>query len=68
MGHLLLGKSGKTIFCISKVDKNHTCRINLTGKPGSAGDGLVMKVPYRLFFITEEKYVNILQKKLSVLL
>ena len=71
VGYLPLGNSGKlvkTIFYFLRADKNHSCRISVTGKALKVGDGLGMKVSCRLFFIAEEKYINILQEKLSVLL
>ena len=37
-------------------------------KAVSAGDGLGMKVPSRLPIFAEEKYINILKEKLSMLL
>ena len=40
----------------------------MIGKAVSAGDGLRTKVPRSSFFNEEEKYINILQEKLSVLL
>ena len=43
IGHLPLGKSGKfakTIFYFLKSDKNHQCKITVTGKVTNAGDGL----------------------------
>ena len=40
----------------------------MTGKAVNADDGLGTKVPCRSFFNEEEKYINILQEKLSVLL
>ena len=70
-GHLPLGKSGKfakTVFYFLKSDKNHHCKITVTGKATNAGDGLGMKVPCQLFFLAEEKFIIILQEKLSKLL
>ena len=71
IGHLPLGKSGKfpkTVFYYLKSDKNHHCKITVTGKATNAGDGLGMKVPCQLFFLAEEKFMIILQEKLSKLL
>ena len=69
--HLPLGKSGKfpkRVFYYLKSDKNHHCKITVTGKATNAGDGLGMKVPCQLFFLAEEKFIIILQEKLSKLL
>ena len=71
IGHLPLGKSkkfAKTVFYFLKSDKNHHCKITVTGKVTNAGDGLGMKVPCQLFFLTEEKFISILQEKLNKLL
>ena len=62
IGHLPLGKSGKfanTIFYFLKADKSHLCKIRIIGKAINAGDGLGMKVPCRLFFLVEEKFIKI---------
>ena len=64
IGHLALVKSGKfakTVFYILNSDKNHNCKIAVTGKATNAGDRLGMKVPS--FFLTEETFIIILQKK-----
>ena len=71
IGHLPLGKSGKfakTVFYFLKTDKSHGCKITVTGKAINAGDGLGMKVPCKLFFLAEEKFINILEQKLTKLL
>ena len=71
IGHLPLGKSGKyakTVFYFLKSDKNHHCKITVTGKATNAGDGRGMKVPCQLLFLAEEKFIIILQEKLSKLL
>ena len=71
IGRLLRGKLGKfakTVFYILKCDKNHHCKITVTGKAINAGDGLGMKVPCQLFFLAEEKFIIIIQEKLSKLL
>ena len=71
IGHLPPEKSGKfatTVFCFLKSDKNHHCKITVTGKTTNAGDGLGMKVPCQLFFLAEEKFIIIVQEKLSKLL
>ena len=71
VGHLPLGQSGKfakTIFYFLKADKQHSCRVTVHGKAVNRGDGKVMKVPCRLFFFAEERFVNVLKEKLSKLL
>ena len=71
VGHLPLGKSGKfakTIFYFLKANEKHSCVINVLGKAINAGDGLGMKVPCRLLFFAEEKYINVLKEKLCTLL
>ena len=68
IGHLPLEKSGKfakRIFYFLKSNKNHHCKIAVTGKATNVGDGLGMKVPCQLFFLTEEKFIITLQEKLS---
>ena len=48
IGHLSLGKLGKfakTVFYSLKSDKNHHCKITVTGKATNASDGLGMKGP-----------------------
>ena len=65
MGHLPLGKSGKfanTVFYFRRSDENHHCKITVTGKVTKAGDGLGMKVPCHLFYLTKEKFVIILEE------
>ena len=61
------GKFGKTIFYFHKADKKYFCRISVLGKAVSAGDGLGMKVPCLLPLFAEEKYVNALKEKLSMI-
>ena len=39
----------------------------MLGKAVSAGDGLGMKVPCRLPIFAEEKYVNLLKEKFTIL-
>ena len=71
IGHLPLGKSGKfakKVFYFLKSDKNHHCKITVTGKATNAGDRLGIKVPCQLFFLTKEKFIIILQERLSKLL
>ena len=66
VGHPPLGKSKKFAKIFLKADKNQFCRISVTGKAVNAGNGLWMKVPCRLYFIAEERYINVLKEKLSV--
>ena len=40
----------------------------MLGKAVGAGDGLGMKVPSRLSLFAEEKCMNVLKEKLSILL
>ena len=71
IGHLPLGKSGKfakTVFYFLKSGKNNHCKITLTEKATNVGDGLRMKVPCRLVFLAEKKFITIFQEKLSKLL
>ena len=71
VGHLPLGKSGKfakTIFYFVKANQKHSCVIKVLGKAINGGDGLGMKVPCRLLFFAEGKYINILNEKLCMLL
>lgn len=71
IGHLPLGKSGrfaKVIFYFLKNDSFNVCKITITGKSLNAGDGLGMKVPCKLSFISEKKSIDILQRQLPKLL
>ena len=71
IGHLPLGKSGKvekTASYFLNSDKNHRCKTTVTGKATNAGDGLGVKVPCQLLFLDKEKFIIILQEKLSKLL
>lgn len=71
IGHLPLGKSGrfaKIIFYFLKNDSINVCKITVTGKSINAGDGLGMKVPCKLSFLSERKSIDILQEQLPKLL
>ena len=71
VGNLPLEKSGKfaeTIFYFLKANKKHSCVIKVCGKAINGGGGLGMKVPCRLLFFAEEKYINVLKEKLCTLL
>ena len=71
IGHLPLGKSGKfakTIFYFLKADEENKCKVVVTGKVVHKNDGLGMKVPSRLIFTAEEKYINILKERLPKML
>ena len=71
IGHLPLGKSGKfakTIFYFLKADKENKCKVVVLGKVVNENDGLGMKVPSRLIFTAEEKYINILKERLPKIL
>ena len=68
--HFPLGKSGKfakTVFYFLKSDKNHHCKITVTGEATNDGDKLRMKVPCQLFFLAKEKFIIIFKGKLSKL-
>ena len=71
IGHLPLGKSGKfakTIFYFLKANKDNKCQVEIVSKVVNQNDGLGMKVPSRLIFTAEEKYLKILKKELPELL
>ena len=71
IGHLPLGKSGrfaKVIFYFLKNDSVNVCKITITGKPLNVGDGLGVKVPCKLSFLSERASIEILQKQLPKLL
>ena len=71
IGHLPLGKSGrfaKIIFYFLKNDSINVCKITVTGKSINAGDGLGMKVPCKLSFLSERKSIDIIQEQLPKLL
>ena len=71
IGHLPLGHSGKfakTIFIFLKASKENRCKIVVTAKVVNKNDGLGMKVPCRLMFTAEEKYISILKEKIPKLL
>ena len=71
IGQLPLGKSGKfekTIFSFLKAAKENRCQIIIYGKAVNKNDGLGMKIPSRLIFAAEEKFINILKERLPKLL
>jgi len=71
VGHLPLGKSGKfakTIFYFLKASKDNKCHVEIVSKVVNQNDGLGMKVPSRLIFTAEEKYIKILKEELPELL
>ena len=71
IGHLPLDKSGKfakTVFYFLNSDKNHHCKMTVTGKTTNAGDGLGMKVASQIFFLVEEKFIIVVKEKLNKLL
>ena len=57
----------KDSFLFLKSDKNHHCKITVTKEATNAVVGLEMKVPCQ-FFLAEEKFIIVLQEKLSKLL
>ena len=71
VGHLPLGKSGKfakTIFYFLKVNQQNSCNVIVPGKAVNEGDGKGMKVPCRLLYSAEERFINVLQKQLYQML
>ena len=71
IGHAPLGKSGKfskSVFYFLKSDKNHHCKINVTGNAIKAVGGHGMKVLCQLLFLAEEKFIIILQEKVGKVL
>ena len=71
IGHLPIGKPGKfakTSFYFLKPAKQNRCKIIVHGKAVNQNDGLEMKIPSQLFFIAEEKLIDILKKRLPKLL
>ena len=71
VGHLPLGKSGKfakTIFYFLKANQQNSCNVIVRGKAVNEGDGKGMKVPCRLLFSDEERFINVLQKQLYQML
>ena len=66
-----LGKSGKfakTIFYFLKANQLNSCNVIVRGKAVNEGDGKGMKVPCRLLFSAEERFINVLQKQLYQML
>ena len=71
IGQLPLGKSGKfekTIFSFLKAAKENRCQIIIYGKAVNQNDGMGMKIPSRLLFAPEERFINILKERLPKLL
>ena len=71
IGQLPLGKSGKfekTIFSFLKAAKENRCQIIIYGKAVNQNDGMGMKIPSRLLFAPEEKFINILKERIPKLL
>ena len=71
VGHLPLGKFGKfakTIFYFLKANQPNSCNVIVRGKTVNEGDGKGMKVPSRLLFSAEERFINVLQKQLYQML
>ena len=66
IGHLPLGMSGKfakILFCSIKVPKESRCQIIIHGKDVNPNDGLKMKVPSRLSFTADEKFIDIQERR-----
>ena len=57
-----------SIFYFLKADKENGCKLITHGKAVNQKDGLGMKVPSRLLFTGEEKFINILKEMLPKLL
>ena len=68
IGHFPLGKSGKFVKTIFHFLKGNRCQIIVHGKAVNQNDGLGMKVPSRLLFTAEEKFIAILKGRLPKLL
>ena len=71
IGHLPIGKPGKfteASFYFLKPAKENRCKIIVHGKAVNQNDGLEMKIPSQLLFIAEEKFIDILKKRLPKLL
>ena len=71
IGHLPIGKLGKfteASFYFLKPAKENRCKIIVHGKAVNQNDGLEMKIPSQLLFIAEEKFIDILKKRLPKLL
>ena len=71
IGHVPLGKSGKfaqSVFYILKSDKNHNCKITVTGNAIKAGGRHRMKILCQLLLLAEEKFIIILQEKVGKVL
>ena len=69
--HFPLGKSGKfanTIFYFLKAAKENRCQIIVKGKAVNQNDWFGMKVPSRLIFTAEEKFIDIFKERLLKLL
>lgn len=67
VGHLPKGKTGKnakTIFFFLRASKDNSCAATITGKTVNEGDGKGMKVPCRLSFTGESKFIDVLKKSL----
>ena len=61
-----LGNLQKKIFYFLKANKKHSCVMKVLRKAINGGDGLGMKVPCRLLFFEDEKYINVLKEKLCM--
>ena len=51
------------LFYSIKVPKESRCQIIVHGKAVSPNDGLKMKVPSRLSFTADEKFIDILKER-----
>ena len=67
IGHLPLrmsGKFAKIPFYSIKVPKENRCQIIVDGKAVNPNDGLKMKVPSRLSFTADAKFIDIRKERL----
>ena len=67
VGHLMKGRTGryaKTIFYFLRADRNHQCRVEITGRAINEGDKMGMKVPCKLHFVGSNDFIKILKTEL----
>ena len=70
VGHLPLGCSGKfakTIFYFLRGDEWSECKVIVTGKPVSRGDGNGMQVPCLLKLHGQKSIIDILKEQVDVM-
>ena len=67
VGHLPKGKTGRSPKLFSTFLKScddNCCYVKVTGKAINQGDGMGMKVPCKLLFSAEEKFLRIFRFQL----